>query len=111
MASTGRSLCARSSWAPVKWQYLNNSGQVVNSYATPTPTITIYPYSCTTAEEGTTIVDLTSSGTSGYQYDSLTNTWQYNWKTTGLTAGCYNIRITNSQSNQIDGPYPIQLVR
>jgi hypothetical protein len=54
---------------------------------------------------------LDDAGNSGYQYDSTTNTWQFNWKTTGLTPGTYNIYIINGASGQRDGSFPIQLAK
>jgi hypothetical protein len=39
-------------------------------------------------------------GSSSYRYSASSLNWQFNWKTTGLTAGCYNITVTSGQSNQ-----------
>jgi hypothetical protein len=80
---------------PLKWQYIDSAGKVVNS-AAANPQVLI---------NGTPAV---ASGNSGYQYDSLTNTWQFNWKTTGFNAGTYNIQIINGQTGQ-ENDFPVQL--
>ncbi|MBI5676375.1 MAG: PxKF domain-containing protein [Nitrospirae bacterium] len=94
---------------PIKWQYADSSGNVINSSAM-NPMISIAPSPCSGGDDGAAIM-LDDAGQSGYQYDSITNTWQFNWKTTDMQSGCYNIRVTNSQTSQINGPFPIKLVR
>jgi hypothetical protein len=54
-------------------------------------------------------VAVTDAGKSGYQYDSITGIWQYNWQTKKLGAGTYRIRIFCSESQQTDGPFEITL--
>jgi hypothetical protein len=73
------------------------------------PLVWIWYGSPTTIESDEGTIDLEDAGNSGYQYDSLTNTWQFNWKTKGLTAGIYTICIKCGSTGQIDGPFPIQL--
>lgn len=80
---------------PLKWQYTDYAGKVVNS-ATANPSITI---------NGS---EVTSPGKSGLQYDSLTNTWQVNWQTKGLAAGTYNVSIISGQTDQTNS-FSIQL--
>lgn len=94
---------------PIKWQYADASGNVINSSAM-NPMISIAPSPCSGGDEGAAIM-LDDAGQSGYQYDSITDIWQFNWKTTDIQSGCYNIRVTNSQTSQINGPFPIKLVR
>lgn len=85
---------------PLKWQYTNAAGTVVNSSAAaPSVTITL---------NGSPIV-VGDPGKSGLQYDSLTNTWQWNWQTKGLGAGTYQISIVSGQTGQTDGPFAILL--
>jgi hypothetical protein len=50
------------------------------------------------------------AGNSGYQYNSTTNTWQFNWQVKGNLPGCYNIYIVNGQTGQISGPYAIDVI-
>jgi hypothetical protein len=94
---------------PLKWQYLNNAGSVINSSAAGPVVGIAGQYSCGGDDSLAPVVTANDAGNSGYQYDSTTNTWQFNWKTTGLTAGCYSIKIHSGQSGQENGPFPIQL--
>jgi hypothetical protein len=94
---------------PLKWQYTN-----VNNVPVPSPnaapTVAIMTATCLGADGQQDIV-AEDAGSSGYQYDPTTSTWQYNWKTTGLSASCYNIRINSGQTGQSEGPFLIKLVR
>jgi YDG domain len=94
---------------PLAWQYANASGAVVNS-AAANPTVQISgPYPCGgTATSGA--ITINSAGASGYQYNSTTNTWQFNWQINGSQPGCYNIYIVSGQTGQSSGPYPIAVV-
>jgi len=44
-------------------------------------------------------------------YDTTSNTWQFNWKTSNSAdpAGCYNINITSGLSAQTNRGFLIQL--
>ncbi|HKO10837.1 MAG TPA: MBG domain-containing protein [Acidobacteriaceae bacterium] len=91
---------------PIVWQYTNANGAVVNSAAS-NPLIQISgPYTCGQSD---TMGDITvnSAGSSGYQYNTTTNTWQFNWQVKGNAPGCYNIYIVNGQTGQTSGPFPI----
>jgi hypothetical protein len=78
---------------PLQWQYLNAAGQVINS-AAASPRVFI--------RLGSTVVPAEDAGRSGYRYDPLTMTWQFNWKTKGLAAGTYEVQIRSQQSGQTD---------
>jgi hypothetical protein len=91
---------------PIIWQYTDASGNVLNT-AGSAPVVNIVSIAC--QGTGGTAIDVNDAGSSGYQYSSVTNTWQFNWKTVGLTPGCYNISISNTQTGQTDGFFPIQL--
>jgi hypothetical protein len=94
---------------PLKWQYTNASNVVIPS-PNAAPTVAIVTASCV-GVDGTQDIVVADAGNSGYQYDATTYTWQYNWKTTGLNAGCYNIRVNTGQTGQTAGPFLIQLVK
>jgi sugar lactone lactonase YvrE len=94
------------STVPLKWQYTNSSGQVISS-ASAAPSVKISPSSCG-GSEGVQVM-LTDAGTSGYQYDAATSSWQFNWQTAGLAPGCYSISISSAQTGQTNGPFPVQL--
>ena len=92
---------------PLKWQYANASGTVQNTAASNVQ-IQIARY----ADDDNvvvTLLDLGTAGSSGYQYDTKSKTWKYNWKTTGLAPGRYNVYVLNNTTGQTDGPFPIKL--
>jgi uncharacterized protein YjiK len=96
------------STVPLKWQYTDASGNVLPS-SNAAPTVLIYGMGACGGTD-TTVITVSDSGNSGYQYDPTTNTWQFNWKTTGLSSGsCYDIYIQSGQSGQRDGGFPIEL--
>jgi hypothetical protein len=94
---------------PLKWQYTNSSGNVVNSASANPAVIINGPYTCGGADGASTIA-VNDAGSSGYQYDSTTNTWQFNWQIKGNLAGCYDIYIKSQQSGQTNGAFPISVV-
>ena len=91
---------------PLKWQYTNAADVPIPS-GTAAPEIRILKVADYASSDGAITLD--DAGASGYQYDSTTNTWQFNWKTTGLTPGTYYVYITSGVTNQVNGPFPIQL--
>lgn len=100
---------------PLKWDYTNVSGTPVPS-PTAAPQVKIfYAGSCTDSTAGTEIDYIVASGNSGYQYDTLTYLWQFNWKTTGWSPGCYVIQIYSAETGQTNpsttGGFLIKLVR
>lgn len=66
-------------------------------------------YQVSNGVDSTDAIALDDAGASGLQYDSLTNTWQFNWKTTGLASGTYNVYIKSGLTGQMNGPYRVQL--
>jgi hypothetical protein len=93
---------------PLKWQYTDVNGTVVNSSAA-NPQVIIYgPYTCGQQNTAGTIT-VNDAGSSGYQYDPTTNTWQFNWQVKGSAPGCYDIYIKSQQSGQTNGPFPISV--
>jgi len=92
---------------PLSWQYTDASGAVVPS-ASAAPTVEITgPGPCLTT--GGELITVDAAGNLGLQYDTATHTWQFNWRTSELAAGCYAINIVSGQSGQSDGPFPIEL--
>jgi len=82
---------------PLKWQYTGADGNVADS-AGASPTVNVNgPVSCGETIGGS-LIDITAAGNSGYQYDSATNIWQFNWKTSGIPSGCYYILVTSPQA-------------
>jgi hypothetical protein len=94
---------------PLKWQYTNSSGAVVNSAAANPVVIINGPYPCGGSDTAGTIT-VNDAGASGYQYDPGSNSWQFNWQIKGSAVGCYDIYIKSQQSGQITGRSPISVV-
>lgn len=91
---------------PLKWQYTSASGAVLPSTGA-SPEVLVYKIGEAASEPEAVALD--DAGTSGLQYDSTSNTWQFNWKTAGLTPGIYNVYIKCHVTKQTDGPFVIQL--
>jgi hypothetical protein len=104
--SAGRSYKSGSA-IPLIWQYTNSSGSIVPS-PNAAPAVQIYGASCAGVPD-TTEITVNDPGASGYQYDSTSNTWQFNWKTTGAPKGCYVIYIFSGLTGQTSQAFPIQL--
>lgn len=94
---------------PLKWQYTDAiSGDVIDS-ADAAPMVKIIGVGAEDGEEGVELEDIADPGLSGLRYDSLTQTWQFNWQTKGQPAGRYNISIYSYQNGVTNGPFPILL--
>ncbi|GFO64438.1 HYR domain-containing protein [Geomonas paludis] len=93
---------------PLKWQFTNSTGTVLAS-AGAQPVVIIYQVS--NGSDFGDAITLDDAGASGLQYDSLTNTWQFNWKTTGQATGTYNVYIQSNLTGQKTGPFPIKLAK
>lgn len=96
---------------PLSLQYIDASGTAINSSAAnPQVTISMDSECSTTSASSTTdTITVSSSGASGYQYDSTTNTCQFNLDVKGNPAGCYAIYIKNGQTGQLNGPFLISV--
>ena len=92
---------------PLKWQYTDLAGSVVDSPSAH-PQVFICFAGSAPASDGNPI-EVNDPGASGYQYDSDTHTWQFNWQTKGKGPGYYNITIKSIQTGQVVGPFQIQL--
>jgi len=90
---------------PLKWQYTDPAGNVVDS-ADANPTVG-WVYMGAGNGNGS-LEEEDAPGASGLQYDALTMTWQFNWQTKGRQVGTYNITITSGQAES-SGTFPIEL--
>ena len=104
----GRSFKVKSA-IPLKWQFLDANNVPMDS-PSANPQVKIYAAGSCGGENGDAIA-VDDAGSSGLRYETATKTWQYNWKTTGLQAGCYNIYIDSVQSINRTLAFPIQLAR
>ncbi len=75
---------------PIKWQLTDATGAFIGT-AVATTTLRVDSVLCTGQGDGTPPFDPGTSGSSGLRYDSTANQYIFNWQTTGLAAGCYNI--------------------
>jgi hypothetical protein len=97
---------------PLVWQYTNPAtGVVVNSSEAMPEVIIRGPFNCNQGQVASTIETVAYPGNSGFQYLTKTDSWQFNWQTTGLAPGCYNVRIHSETTQQTNGPFRIQLRR
>jgi hypothetical protein len=105
---------------PMAWQY-TLGGAVVNT-STEMPKVTFTKMNatntnCTTpAGEQTPVLNSTYfensdfPGNSSFQYNTTTNTWQFNWQTgPPVTAGCWSVRVILERTGQVNGPFPLRL--
>jgi hypothetical protein len=92
---------------PLKWKYINASS-IAQDTPNVNPLVVITKGASFTTGTGDPIV-VEYAGKSGYQYDSVTKTHQFNWDTKGLPEGTYDISITCGETGQKDGPFAVQL--
>ncbi|MEO7135247.1 MAG: Ig-like domain-containing protein, partial [Vicinamibacterales bacterium] len=106
---------------PMAWQY--TLGGVVVNTSTEMPKVTFTKMnatnnSCTIPAgepvqpvlNSTYFVNSASPGNSSFQYNTTTNTWQFNWQTAPpVTAGCWNVRVILERTGQVNGPFPLRL--
>ena len=81
---------------PLKWQYTDLAGNVVDSDGA-NPKVE-WTYMGEGDGTGTLDEEVDAPGASGLQYDALTMTWQFNWQTKDRKVGTYEITITSDQA-------------
>jgi hypothetical protein len=93
---------------PLKWQWTDYYGKVVNS-STAVPNV--YQDTWCVGSASAPVIELDDAGASGYQYDPTINTWQYNWKTPKNGAGlCYALNVkAGNAGGFVDGDKAVQL--
>ena len=94
---------------PLRWQYTTDDILVAVNSSTANPSIKIDPVEPSGEPIDGTLIVADDPGSSGYHYDSETNTWHFNWKTEGYEAGDYNVYIINDWTGQTFGPSLIRL--
>ena len=78
---------------PLKWQLTKASGAFVTSFSA-VKSISFAAVSCSTfAGNPANSMPADTTGNSGLQFDSSTNTYHYNWKTPSQ-AGCYDLFLS-----------------
>jgi predicted extracellular nuclease len=76
---------------PLQWQLQNAQQGFISSFASIVAVQAAPDPTCQAGGEGDPL-DINAAGNSGLQFNQ--NTFQFNWKTTGLTAGCYAVIIS-----------------
>ena len=76
---------------PLKWQVQNAQQAYISSLSSIVAVQAASDPTCLAGGEGDPL-DITAAGNSGLQFDQ--NTFQFNWKTSGLPAGCYAVMVS-----------------
>ncbi|HZE23667.1 MAG TPA: PxKF domain-containing protein, partial [Blattabacteriaceae bacterium] len=79
------------STVPLKWTLQNALQGFIGSFSSITAVQVAPDPSCVAGGEGVPF-DAGSAGNSGLQFQD--NTFQFNWKTTGLAPGCYSASVS-----------------
>ena len=87
---------------PIKWFY-EEDGQKVSSYSPDLEMRVSGPFDCLLGEDDATVETVNDAGSSDLRY--INGDWQFNWDTVGLGGGCYNLRIYQPITGQIDGAF------
>ncbi len=91
---------------PIKWYY-EEDGQKVASYSPDLEIRVAGPFDCDLGEDEDTVETVNDAGSSDLRYKK--GDWQFNWDTVGLDVGCYNVRIYQPITGQVDGPFGFEL--
>jgi hypothetical protein len=92
---------------PLKWQWTDYNNKPVDS-GSVVPNV--YQDAWCSSSPTVSTITLDDAGTSGYQYDPTTFTWQYNWKTPKNGAGlCYALNVKGNIAGGLVGDKPTQL--
>jgi hypothetical protein len=84
---------------PLDFGFTGSSGsRVASSLAQPLVKVYSSGKTCVAGNLGTLIASY--PGSSDYRYSASSLNWQFNWKTTGRTVGCYSITVTSVQTSQ-----------
>jgi hypothetical protein len=84
---------------PLDFGFTGSNGSRVDS-ALAQPLVKVFSSgkTCKAGILGTLIASF--PGSSDYRYSASSLNWQFNWKTTGLATGCYNVTVTSVQTGQ-----------
>ena len=86
---------------PVQWQ-LQDAANAYTATLAAVTSIVAYPNGTCSGPDsgsGTTLYDA-STNTAALSYDTPNNRFVFNWNTTGMTAGCYNLVVTTNDTAQ-----------
>ena len=86
---------------PVAWQLQDATNTYISDPTTLTSIVAIPNPTCTgtVTGSGTTLYNSTT-GQAAFSYDTPNNRFLFNWNTTGMTEGCYNLVVTTNDTAQ-----------
>jgi hypothetical protein len=86
---------------PIAWQLQDAANTFISDLTTLSSIVAIPNPACTGQASGigTTLYDA-STGQAALSYDNANNRFVFNWDTTGLPAGCYNLVVTTNDTAQ-----------
>jgi hypothetical protein len=86
---------------PVAWQLHDASSNYISDLTTLTSIAAVPNPSCAGTVPGLgTILYNSTTNQAAFSYDSTDNRFVFNWNTTGLAAGCYNLVVTTNDTAQ-----------
>lgn len=86
---------------PVAWQLQDAANAYISDLAKVTSIVAVPNPACagTISDSGTTLYNGTT-GQTAFSYDATNNRFLFNWDTTGMAAGCYNLVVTTNDTAQ-----------
>ena len=86
---------------PISWQLQDATNAFVSNLTTLTSIVAIPNPTCSgIVSAGAITLYNSSTGQAAFSYDSTNNRFLFNWNTTGVTAGCYNLVVTTNDTAQ-----------
>jgi hypothetical protein len=86
---------------PIAWQLQDFGNTFISDPTSLTSIVAIPNPSCAGTVSGPgTVLYNSSTGQAAFGYDSSNNRFVFNWDTTGMTTGCYNVVVTTNDSAQ-----------
>jgi hypothetical protein len=85
---------------PIKWRLATASGGYITSLSAVTSLKVALDSNCDGTPDGTPFTPDAAGGTA-LRYDTTENQYIFNWKTTGLSAKCYEILLTLNDSSPV----------
>jgi hypothetical protein len=86
---------------PIAWQLQDATNAYNSNLTTLTSIVAIPNPACSgVVSAGAITLYNSSTGQAAFSYDNTNNRFVFNWNTTGLTAGCYNLVVTTNDTAQ-----------
>jgi hypothetical protein len=86
---------------PIAWQLQDAANAYISDPTTLTSIVAIPNPACSgVVSAGAITLYNSSTGQAAFSYDNVHNRFVFNWSTTGMVAGCYNLVVTTSDTAQ-----------